>query len=175
MSYKKSEYLKMRGDFTPKPREQIKCIFVLESPPDSENYFYKIEGKKTEPLFSAMMKIIDESPKDKNEGLILLRDKGFLLVDATYTPVNKIKKESVKNKIILDDFENLISDLRQIMGVKVIPLILVKKNICLLEPRLAKKGFTVLNNGTMIPFPAFGHQKRFHEIVKKILSESNLN
>ena len=63
----KSHYIKLRAKYqSPK----IKLTFVLESPPASGNYFYDPTGKTTEPLFSAMMKLIGHQPASKKDGLI---------------------------------------------------------------------------------------------------------
>src|SRR5580693_6519306 len=82
----RADYLRFRAPYLPKQRE---IIFVLESPPKSGLYFYNAEGRVSEPLFSAMMKdIIGMKPKSKDEGLREFAARGFLLIDATYTPVN---------------------------------------------------------------------------------------
>ena len=55
-----------------------------------------------------------------------------------------------------------------------IPLVLIKANVCkLLEPKLNKDGFKVLNKGATVFFPASGNQgffdKQFREIVLQTL------
>jgi len=95
-------------------------------------------------------------------------NQGFILVDATYKPVNKMKDKERK-AAILSDFSNLIDDLESING-KESQLILIKANICrLLEDELTLKGFRVLNERIVVPFPSSGHQKRFHTEIAKIL------
>lgn len=47
----------------------VRVLFVLESPPSSGLYFYENTGKVTEPLFSAMMNLLEYKPKSKEEGL----------------------------------------------------------------------------------------------------------
>jgi hypothetical protein len=77
----------VRAPYVP---EHPRVIFVFESPPASGNYFYKPERTGYEPLFDAMMKDVlrIEPPQNKHEGLRAFADRGFLLLDATYTPVN---------------------------------------------------------------------------------------
>ena len=54
-----------------------------------------------------------------------------------------------------------------------VPLILIKTNICkLLEPKLTRDGFRVLNRGCLIPFPASGQQKKFHEQFPAIIASA---
>jgi hypothetical protein len=45
---------------------------------------------------------------------------------------------------------------------RLVPLVLIKATVCrLLESKLLQSGFTVLNNGIVIPFPAYGWQQKF--------------
>ena len=147
----KSHYLNLRQKYLP---EKIKLIFLLESPPASGDYFYDPDGRPTEQLFSAMMKSIDYQPLSKADGLAEFARQGYVLVDATYSPVNNIKNKRKRNEAILRDLPNLIVDLRKIMGRQRVMIILVKANICkMLEEPLKAVGFNVINNGITIPFP----------------------
>jgi hypothetical protein len=91
-----NKYADLRGRYTP---EHPKIIFVLESPPVSGKYFYDPDGFTTEPLFSGMMKdVLELSPKTKHEGLIGFTAHDYLLLDATYTPVNIPGNKNARNK-----------------------------------------------------------------------------
>lgn len=163
-----SYYKKLRNKYTPKA---IKLIFILESPPASDKYFYDESGQITEPLFKAMMQLIHESVNSKKIGLEKFMNMGYFVVDATYRPVNKLSS-SKRNQIINQDFDTLLADLKQIDCKN---LLLVKKNVCkLLAKKLADKGFNVLNfkNSQLInaPFPAYGWQKKFHKIASRLIS-----
>ena len=161
----KNYYINLRNKYLP---DKIKTVFILESPPVSGKYFYDNSGLTSEPLFLAMMKLLRFYPFDKEEGLKHFSSKGCLLVDATYTQVNELKN-SDRNKVILNDFQNLLGDLDSLGIEKGVELILVKKNICeLLEKKLKESGFNVRNEGVMIPFPSTGQQKKFHERIEKI-------
>jgi hypothetical protein len=163
----KEYYLNLRNKYHPK---KLEIVFVLESPPVSGKYFYDETGDTSEPLFSAMMKLFGYIPSDKKDGLEFFKSKGYLIVDATYKQVNSLTGDE-RNTAILSDFNNLVDDLERICPKKEIPIILVKANICrLLEERLTAKGFNVINNGAIIPFPAYGHQNRFHSEMNNILS-----
>jgi hypothetical protein len=83
-------YFSFRKKYEP---EQLKLIVVAESPPVSGLYFYNPLGKISEPLFAAFMQHIAFSPLNKEEGLVQLRLRGWLLVDATYEQVDKGKGE----------------------------------------------------------------------------------
>jgi hypothetical protein len=162
----RAEYLEYRGRYIPEHR---KIVFVLESPPISGLYFYKPEGSVSEPLFRAMMKdVLDIKPRTKEEGLREFAARGFLLIDATYTPVNHLSGRA-RDAAILDELPLLVEDLIEYVepGTNVI---LVKANVCdLLEEKLSRFGFAVLNRGTRIPFPSTGQQNKFRDAVRRVL------
>jgi hypothetical protein len=150
--------------------------FVLESPPVSGKYFYDPKGKISEPLFSAMMKVIGHYPATKEDGLVAFSTRGFFLVNATYRPVNHIKSMKTRNEAILSDLPELIQDLKDIIGNQRVRIVLVKANICrLLEKPLKAAGLHVSNNGTVVPFPSHNHQANFHKNIKKILREAKID
>jgi hypothetical protein len=162
----KSDYLQLRDRFTP-PNPKI--IFILESPPASGKYFYNPGGKTSEPLFRAMMKdVLEIEPTSKEEGLKEFAARGFLLIDATNTPVNRTKGKA-RDDVILGDFELLVTDLRQHAGPDT-SIVLVKANICtLFESKLREAGFNVLNHGIVIPFPSSGQQGNFRPAIRQVL------
>ncbi|MBM4329793.1 MAG: hypothetical protein FJ117_00985 [Deltaproteobacteria bacterium] len=161
---KREYYLHHRNKYLP---DNLRYIFVLESPPASGLYFYDESGKTSEPLFAEMMKLLGVTAKNKEGGLKLFQKAGYLLLDATYQPVNELKGKK-RNDVILRDFSNLVEDLEKACAGKQIPIILVKSNICrILEPRLKQLGFTVQNNGVVVFFPSTGQQKQFHEKLGK--------
>jgi hypothetical protein len=56
-----------------------------------------------------------------------------------------------------------------------VPLVLIKANVCrLLEPRLKKDGFRVLNKDRIIPFPSTGHQLDFDQQFREIVNAPQL-
>ncbi len=133
-------YFSLRNKFRPK---NIEMVFILESPPASGKYFYDENGGVSDPLFSAMMKLLDFNPQSKRDGLIYFAESGHFLVDTTYEPVNKLKGK-IRENTILKNFENLVTDLKKLGALEQIKIILVKANICrLLEPRLLSRGFNV--------------------------------
>ncbi len=165
-------YLNLRNLYHP---DELKHIFILESPPCSGLYFYDESRKKNEFLFNEMMKFLQfKEASNKKAGLEYFQKCGYLLVDATYQQINNERNKKKRNDIILDDFSLLIEDLKTINPDKKIPLILVKANICrILEPRLKEKGFNVLNKGVGVPFPCCGWQKKFHEQIGRFYKHQN--
>jgi hypothetical protein len=168
----KAYYIDLRNKYRP---GKIRVTFVLESPPISGKYFYEPEGKTSEPLFSAMMKVIGNEPATKEDGLVAFSTTGFFLVNATYSPVNHIKSMKKRNEAILADLPELIQDLKHTVGNQGAKLVLVKANICrLLEKPLKSAGLNVTNNGTVVPFPSHNHQANFHKNIKKVLREAKI-
>jgi hypothetical protein len=164
----RAEYLRLRSPYVPEHR---RIVFVLESPPKSGLYFYNSEGRVSEPLFSAMLKdIIGIKPRSKDEGLREFSARGFLLIDATYTPINHDHlSDRERNTRILDDLPVLVDELRQYVGPGT-GVVLVKANVCtLLEPILTARGFPVLNRGRIIPFPSNGQQGKFRMAMRQVL------
>jgi len=164
----RSEYLRCWDSYLPKHR---KIIFILESPPKSGLYFYRPDGLVSEPLFRAMMKdILEIEPKTKDEGLREFADRGYLLIDATYRPVNYAHlSNKERNALILAELPILVEDLRKHAdpGTK---LVLAKTNICrLFDTTLTAYGFDVLNRGKTIPFPSTGQQNKFRAAVRQVL------
>lgn len=118
-----------------------------------------------------MMKdVIGIKPESKDHGLREFASRGFLLIDATYTPVNHDHLSSQeRNKRILDDLPVLVEELRSYVGPDT-GVVLVKANVCaLLEPILTARGFPALNRGRIIPFPSTGQQGKFREAVRQVL------
>lgn len=166
------EYIAKRNKYKP---ENIKTIFVLESPPKSGKYFYDPDGEVTEPLFKAMMEIIGYKPADKATGLAEFAKKGFLIVDASYTPVNHQKEGKDRDERIMIWYSTFLKDLLTLTPDKNVPLILVKASICrLLEAPLGKEGFKVVNEGIVIPFPSTGQQGKFRKQIALVMEKSGM-
>jgi hypothetical protein len=155
----KDDYLAFRRKYEP---TTVKLVVVAESPPKSGLY-YNPEGKTSEPLFAALMQQLGFTPKTKDEGLRESQRQGWVLVDATYEPVDGIKNKMKRNGVIERDYPLLVADLNQMLPNKSVPIILVKANVCaVLERRLTADGFTVVNNGQSVSFPSTGRQPEFH-------------
>ena len=167
----------MRREFEP---TTVKLVIVAESPPTSGKYFYDPDGKVSEPLFNALMKQLGIQPKTKFEGLSEFQRRGWVLVDATYEPVN-VRDKRGRDLVIDRDYPELCGDLKRLLarGWSEIPLILIKANVCkLLEPKLKEDGFNVLNKCRRVYFPSHGRQRdfdrQFREIVPQTLGGEGL-
>lgn len=163
-------YHNLRNKYKP---NNIKLIFLLESPPANGLYFYDKSGAIGEPLFRAMMRLINFTPQNKEEGLKEFCRKRCFLVDATYTPVNKMKYKQRK-ETILNNQENLKKDLKELVGNKNTPIVIVKCTLydCIYD-RINDK-FNIINGDIRIPFPSHGNQNKFHDKMRKLLTRNNL-
>jgi hypothetical protein len=166
----KDDYLAFRRKYEP---TTVKLVVVAESPPKSGLYFYNPEGKTSEPLFTALMQQIGCRPRTKEEGLREFQRQGWVLVDATYEPVDGIHNKKKRNEVIDRDYPLLVADLNRMVPNKSVPIVLVKANVCaVLERRLTADGFNVLNNGQSVSFPSTGRQKEFHVQFSAIMKST---
>jgi hypothetical protein len=155
---KRNEYLALRRRYEP---DNIRLVIIAESPPASGRYFYNPTGAPSEPLFAALMRQLHLSAATKEDGLRQFQRSGCVLVDATYERVNKLSR-SGRDRVIYRDYPLLRDDLANLMSGRVIPVVLIKANVCrILEPKLADDGFNVLNSGRVIYFPSNSRQKEF--------------
>jgi hypothetical protein len=167
----RADYLAFRCRYEP---ASTRLIIVAESPPFSGKYFYNPEGAVTEPLFSAVMQQIVVKPPSKKEGLRRQQEIGWLLVDATYEPVNDYS-EREKDSVIVRDYPQLRDDLTRLSPDRKVPIVLIKVNVCrLLDSRLSKDGFDVINRGKEIPFPSSGQQGKFRSVFSNVLLRAGL-
>jgi hypothetical protein len=168
----KADYLRFRREFEPKT---VKLVIIAESPPENQTYFYKPDGSVKEWLFSALMEQLDFAPKTKEEGLREVQRRGWILVDATYEPVNGLKQVWKRNKVIERDYPLLVAALIEISPDKSVPIILVKKNVCeMLDRWLTDDGFNVLNKGVRVHFPSHSRQRNFRAQFSPLLKLAGL-
>jgi hypothetical protein len=169
-SITRDEYVALRRSYEP---EALKLIIVAESPPASGRYFYNPDGAITEPLFAALMKQLNVSPSTKEAGLQAFHRRGWILVDATYEPVNTLTN-SGRDKVIHRDYPSLCQDLRRLIGKQVVPIILITANVCrILQPKLVADGFNVINRNEVVCFPSTGQQTKFHKQFGDLLNATS--
>ncbi|BAM87069.1 hypothetical protein S58_10580 [Bradyrhizobium oligotrophicum S58] len=163
-------YLALRLRYEP---SVAKLVIVAESPPSSGKYFYDPTGSIKEPLFAALMRQLKATPATKEVGLRDFQSKGWVLVDATYHQVDKLPRDADRDRdaLIEGDYPLLVEDLSSLLSDRGVPLILIKANVCrILEPRLTKDGFNVINTGRLVYFPSTGQQKRFEQQFAVVLN-----
>ena len=164
-------YHDLRRKYKP---DKIELAIIAESPPVSGLYFYDASGRYTEPLFKALMLQLRAYPCTKAEGLEKFKQRGWILVDATYRPVNSPNIPD-RDQVILGDYPLLKTDLDTLMPDRTTPLILIKANVCrMLEPELVRDGFNVLNSRRLVYFPSNGRQPDFHAQFGNILASAGI-
>jgi len=167
----RNEYLSLRRRYEP---ESIKLVIVAESPPASGRYFYDPDGRRTEPLFAALMKQLNYPPDTKESGIREIQRRGWVLVDATYDPIND-RNNRKREKAIIRDYPLLRNDLKSLKLDSKTPIILIKANVCrALEPRLISDGFNVINGGKVVYFPASGRQSEFRRQFRAIFNSAEV-
>jgi hypothetical protein len=120
------------------------------------------------------MKQLRLSPVTKEEGLRGFQQSGWVLVDATYAPINKLNRSN-RDSVIGGHYPLLRDDLATLMSDRSISIILIKENVCrILEPKLREDGFNVLNRGHLVYFPSSGRQKDFHGQFSAILKSAGI-
>jgi hypothetical protein len=107
----RTDYLALRRVYEP---ETVTLLVVAESPPQNGKYFYNPQGRATEPLFAAMMGQLGLPYATKHEGLLNLRQCGWMLIDATYEPVDQHGASPIRNQIIERDYPQLRDDLARL-------------------------------------------------------------
>ena len=163
----KWDYLRLRNRYKP---VGLNTVFILESPLASRDYFYDQNGRMTEPLFSSMMKLLHFIPLTKTDGLEYFSETGHFLVHATYKPVNRMT-DKARNDTIISGYDDLVYDLESLGNRYLIRFVLIKANICrLLEPKLKKDGFKVVNNGVVVPFPSNGQKEAFRKKISEVFA-----
>jgi hypothetical protein len=166
------DYLAFRRQYQP---ANLALVIIAESPPISGKYFYNPEGAVTEPLFRAIFQQIGLLPSSKQSGLRRLQELGWLLIDATYEPVNDYTDKN-KNLVIARDYPHLREDLMTVSPNQTTPVVLIKANVCrLLEERLRADGFKVINHGQIVPFPSHGQQGKFHFKFSELLQKAGFS
>jgi hypothetical protein len=169
--FDRSYYHSLRRLYQP---DDLKLVIIAESPPISGKYLYDKSGATTEPLFSALMQRLNATSTTKEEGLREFQRRGVILVDATYEPVNGMS-DAARDRVIERDYPVLLQDLRTLFVDRSRPVALLKTNVCrLLDPRLTKDGFNVINRGQPIYFPSNGQQTKSRQQFTSILQGAGI-
>jgi hypothetical protein len=160
-------YHEMRKPFEP---ATVKLVMLAESPPVSGKYFYNPAGSMGEPLFKATMLAFGIEHDSKAEGLRKFQQRGLLLLDATYEPVNGIEDKVLRRAAIERGYGKLVELLPR--GV---PVVIVLAGLYdLLADDLRNGGVNIVNS--RIPFPTRKPERvnEFREKLASIAAEYNI-
>jgi hypothetical protein len=171
-------YKRVRKEYEPEP-EDLVAIFVCESPPKDGDYFYETAYCGKPPIFfyGVMQQVPrwplkSESPQRyalphaelKRESLLEFRGAGYLLLDASYTPGRRVRRDclpSVREE--LSTYTNKSPNASAFV---------LSASACdaLVGPLKECGRFNVVNDyGQTIRFPGQGHQREFGRIVRPVL------
>jgi hypothetical protein len=170
----RSRYHRLRREYEP---DDPTLLIVAESPPESGLYFYDPSGRTTEPIFSAFMDQLAIKPADKAAGLREMQRRGWLLIDATYEPIDKKFKSRDRRRdaVLLRDYRLLKQDVLALSAGRPLPIILIRENVCrVLDPLLTADGFQVLNRGRKVYLPINGNQAHFRRQFAEIVASTGL-
>ncbi len=170
------DYAQARNRYKP---DEVKILFVAESPPSSGGYFYFSETIGKDHLFREMMKALGlwsrsqrmERGIDKRPLLEKFRSKGFFLIDTCELPVDKLPKRE-RRSAINQGATTLESRVRRLdpSHIAVVKTTVFRPVFEALER--AGLGGRVLNKSAL-PFPNHGHQRRFRNGVRRFVKEAS--
>jgi len=115
-------------------------------------------------------------PPNKDAGLREMQRKGWVLVDATYEPIDKKfkKRDPKRDAVLLRDYYLLKEDILALSSGRKLPIILIKENVCrVLDAPLRADGFRVLNKGRKVYLPMNGNQPHFHRQFVEVLASQH--
>lgn len=142
------------------------------SPLSPDRYFYFEKVNRYDWLWIALMKALYASEwgctkterQRKSYWLTKFQNSGFRLVDALEKPLRGRHRRRVLR--IKASAPILISQIRAIAPERIV---LIKKSVHdALFQQLREAGFHVLNK-KVLPFPAAGHQERFHNYIRRLI------
>lgn len=167
-----NEFDKARKKYLPKI---IKFLFIAESPPSIDRFFYFEEITEHDNLFKSMMKTLysekelnlDKSKNIKSQLLRKFCDDGFFLLDAVEDVLPNNKK-STKRNYIKNGYCKLLNKLEK-YEIKKIPIILISKYVYeILGSKLINDRYNVINE-KMIPFPLYKGKYKFENFIEELL------
>lgn len=135
--------------------DQIKLLFIGESPPQSGNFFYH-KGSLTSSTSRAFEKVFDRVFSDTHTFLIFFRLRGCYLEDICLEPVDKLPPKE-RAMMLKDSTEYFSSRLREYRPEAVI--IVLKRIESHVKEALRKAKITC--PVYTLPFPGFGQQKNY--------------
>ena len=145
--------------------DQIRLLFVGESPPASGKFFYH-KSSMTTFTSRAFEKIFDRVFSDTHSFLIFFRLSGCYLEDICLEPVDKMPPKE-RAMMLKDSIEHFSNRLKEI-SPEAIAIILKRIKPHVGEAlRMANISCPIYS----LPFPGFGHQNNYIKELCKILEK----
>jgi hypothetical protein len=143
--------------------DQIKLLFVGESPPASGKFFYH-KGLMTTFTSRAFEKVFDRVFSDTHSFLNFFRLSGCYLEDICLEPVDKMTPKE-RTMMLKDSIEYFSRRLKEYHPEAIV--IVLKRIESHVKEALRKAEISC--PVYMLPFPGFGHQKRYINKLCEIL------
>ncbi len=153
----------------------IEVLWIAESPPSSQGFFYFDETTGRDHLFRETMKAVriwpddDKMPKgvDKRRYLREFQSKGYFLVDTCELPVDELD-DARRREAIERGAMRIVGE---VMELRPKSILVVKSNV--FQPvknklEKAELGGQILNKEP-IPFPSHGWQSKYRSKVRHLL------
>ena len=172
------DYHEMRRRFEP---TTVRLVLLAESPPapngkGESKYFYDPTGSTSESLFEATMKALEiDCCDDKEKGLREFQRRGVLLLDVSYTPVNKYRKSNPDKyvEILEDSYDDLLGRLSKLPDG--VPIVIVLKGIYdRFFHRLRNAGFNVVDEKIRFPSHRKDRVDEFGPQLKRIAAKHGI-
>jgi hypothetical protein len=155
--------------------DQVKVLWIAESPPTSGSYFYFQKTTGKDHLFRETMRAVGIWPAkeimkrgvDKQPLLERFRSNGFFLIDTCPYPVDKLK-DSERKRAILDGTSGVV---KLVSELNPSGIIIVKSNIYdPVKRALECSGFArKILNQRPLAFPTHGKQQSYRKRINHIL------
>jgi hypothetical protein len=143
--------------------DQIKLLFIGESPPQSGNFFYH-KSSLTSFTSRAFEKVFDRVFSDIHSFLIFFRLSGCYLEDICLEPVDKLPPKE-RTMMLKDSIEYFSRRLKEYSPEAIVIVLKRIESPVKQALRKAKISCPIYT----LPFPGFGHQKIYIRKLRKIL------
>lgn len=145
--------------------DQVKLLFIGESPPQRGNFFYD-KGSLTSSTLRAFEKVFDRVFSDTHSFLIFFRLSGCYLEDICLEPIDKLPPKE-RTLMLKDSIEYFSSRLKEYSPEAIVIVLKRIESHVKAALRKAKISCPVYT----LPFPGFGHQKNYINTLCEILQK----
>ena len=157
--------------------ENIKVLFIAESPPTNGSFFF-FKFTKQEILLTTLTTALfgDDKGFTKNDSKVAFLEKfkneGYFLIDAVEYPINMTTDKN-RELIIRKEMDNFLERLEELKKMNRVDadtkIILIKKSVYnILANVFKEKGFNILNN-SKVDFPKYYNDRDTIKAIRGFL------
>jgi len=172
LGFLKATYAAARNKYKP---VSIEILWIAESPPSSQGFFYFERTIGKDHLFRETMKAIGVWPEnrkmsrdlDKRPYLMQFQSRGYFLIDTCETPVDKLDYTR-RVTAVLQGARRIVNKVEMLRPRRIL---ILKVNVFkAVKSELEKAGLSGrLLNSEPIPFPSHGWQLKYRTKVKQLI------